>query len=138
MSRPPRIARTIARSIRAPDPDRAPAHLVLIRLLYCCVCWAPPPNDPDHLMTVEGEGPKGMGRTHADRFTIPLCRGDHTGNGNDCAQFSPLGHEAWLASKGIQGRELADALWAVTGDLEPMHRVNFAHHQRAMLRRAAP
>lgn len=130
----PRITRMVKHGIRRPKVGADPGHLACVRQLHCCVCYAHPPSDPDHLMSVDGEGVKGIARKHKDRFTVPLCRLDHTGRGNDCAQFSPLGHEAWLASKGIDGRALADALHAVTGDLPAMHRVNFANYQRACLR----
>ena len=50
-----------------------------------------------------------MGRKHADRWAIPLCRHhhNHVEAGND---------EERLIALGIDGRALANALWRFSGD----------------------
>lgn len=132
----PRIARNVLRSVGKVMEGMSARHLKLIAQMHCCVCWAEPPVDPHHLMRVAGEGVKGIGRKHKDKWAIPLCHKEHSSGETDSAH----GHgddEAWLATKGIDGRALAASLWAVTGDLVAMERVNFANHQRSMLRRVA-
>ena len=46
-------------------------YLDTIRGLPCCVCGAPPPNDPHHML-VSGMSVKGP-----DAWAIPLCRKHH-------------------------------------------------------------
>lgn len=128
----PRIQRVVKRGLRAIVPGMSERHLELIRQCHCCVCWAEPPVDPHHLLRVAGEGVKGIGRRHRDKWAIPLCVEHH---------LAPWPHavhthgddEEKLTEYGIDGRALATALWSETGDLDAMERVNFAHHQRGCL-----
>lgn len=72
-------------------------------------------SDPHHLLRGVDNLPKGTSRKNEDRWAIPLCLAHHnnrllgyTGDylhnhGND---------EEWLTSIGIDGRQLAEALWA--------------------------
>jgi hypothetical protein len=129
----PRISRTVKRAIRPLSEGMSTRHLELIRACHCVVSWATPPCDAHHLLRVEGEGVKGMARRHADRWAVPLAHRLHTADfGVDTAHGSG-DDEAWLASKGIDGRALANALWTTTGDLAAMERVVFMFHQRGRL-----
>ena len=65
--------------------------------------------------------PKGTSRRHPDRWTVPLCHKHHLGS-KDSAHMHG-NDEVWLASKGIDGRALAAALWKRTGDYEAMLRI---------------
>src|SRR3546814_5029413 len=60
--------------------------------------------------------PKGTGRRHEDRWSLPVCRPCHNAihrHGND---------EVYLASRGIDGRALAQRLWSVSPDFDLMER----------------
>ncbi len=128
----PRIARTVLQRRRMPDPRRAPKHKALVKQLPCLLAGPEcvGPIDAHHLMRVAGEGPKGMGRTHADRWLIPLCRFGH----HRVGKHSVHAHgddEACLAARGIQARDVAEALWKYSGDIPAMQRVIFRARQRA-------
>ena len=134
----PRIPRqALGVSLAPKNPDaEAPEHLALIRRLHCCVCGAPPPVDPHHLLRIrDAQGNrviKGTGRTNDDKHAIPLCRLKcHNGDRNSLHASLSRGidEEEWLAARGIQGRELAKALWAATPDFEAMFRIVFRARQ---------
>ena len=108
-------------------------HLDNIRDLLCAVCGKPG-CDPHHLQRAVPKGERGIGRKAADRYAIPLCRTDHiTAEAGDNG-FA--GHdEHWLASQGVLGIELANALWAARASFQDMVRVNMRHLDDARLRR---
>ena len=70
--------------------------------------------------------PKGMGRKNEDRWAIPLC--SIPGGCHDKAHAAG-DDEAWLASRGVDGRSVATALWAARGDLKAMERIVFRSFQ---------
>lgn len=115
---------TIGRHQRPPKQKRegdSEPHLALIRRLPCCVCGRAPPSDPHHLMRQR--------HRRLDRWALPLCFKHHTGS-NDSLHMHG-NEEAWLTSKGIDGRALCNALWAHRGDFDAMLRVVLRAIQRA-------
>ena len=111
----PRIARSVPQSVRQPRAGDSAQHLAIIRQMPCvrpgCGNVG---SDPHHLQRGVDSLPKGTGRTHVDRWAIPLCRDHHNGGfgiGNDYVHFRG-NDEAVLISWGLDGRQLAEALWA--------------------------
>jgi hypothetical protein len=109
------------------------AHLANIRSLTCVRCGMYGP-DPHHLMRGVPVGERGTSRRAADRYSIPVCRACHrwverTGNDED-----------QLASIGIDGMALANALWRERDSLEAMKRIVFRTWQtsRQSARRERP
>jgi len=133
-----RLAPRIPRSVpEIPDKDawkKAPDHLELVKKLPCAVSGCSiQPVDPHHLMKPEGEFRGGM--KAEDRYTIPLCRDHHTTGRDAVHKKGTADYEGYLTKTwGILGRELADALWAVRGDLDAMQRVVFRARQSANLK----
>jgi 5-methylcytosine-specific restriction endonuclease McrA len=127
-----RIPKNIPEPVRKVRPDMSRAHLANVRLLPCCSCGRAPGGEANHLMhTDHGPNGRGTGRKQADRWAIPACRDCHqevTDVGDD---------EAWYAKRGVQARELANALWSARGDLEAMLRISFRFLQEARLKGAA-
>jgi len=112
MPLPARHGRTALRRTPMRRPGDSQAHLAFVRSLPCVVCGGK--AEAHHLNRAVDGKPKGTGRKNEDRWAIPLCPQHHNGQ-----RDSAHGHgddEAWLASKGIQGRDLAMALWSHTGD----------------------
>ena len=109
----PRIARTVPRSVAAKRPGDSAQHLALVRKMPCCVPGCGSQGEPHHLLRVDNL-PKGVGRTSADRWVVPLCPRHHrrTFHKTDCAHGDHGDDEGWLAEKGVQARDLANALWA--------------------------
>lgn len=72
---------------------------------------------------------RGVGMKASDHYAIPLCRHVHeeiTNSGNPDAILL----DRW----GIDGRELADALWSASPDFGSMQRVVLKAFQRAQIR----
>lgn len=137
MALSPRIARTVPRSAAVKRPGDSAKHLSLVRQMPCCVpgCGSLE-SEPHHLMRVDNL-PKGTGRTSEDKWLLPLCFKHHrrTVSKTDCAHGDHGDDEGWLASKGIQARDLAKALWACRDkpDVEAaMRRVVFRAKQKVM------
>lgn len=114
------------------------AHLALIRQLPCVACGNPAPNDAHHLLRAEDDNGlrivKSQSQTQADKWAIPLCHWKCHENAPDSLHLSGrrgIDEEEWLMQRGIDGRALARALWAVRGDFEAMHRVIFRTRQVA-------
>lgn len=139
MKRPARIPRYVT---PIPDKDayrKAPDHLELVKKLPCSVNGCGRGEiDPHHLMKPEGVFRGGM--KSEDRYTIPLCRWHHTLGPEAVHRKGSGDYEGYLMKAwNIPGRELADALWAVRGDLEAMERVAFRFRQAAAMKlRALP
>lgn len=125
MTLAPRITRSVTRSVRQERPGDSARHVQMIMALECCIpgCGSQT-SEPHHLMRVDNL-PKGVGRRSPDRWCLPLCWKHHMRKADkyDCAHGDHGNDEEWLASKGIQARDLAAALWRVTGDSEAMGRV---------------
>lgn len=129
----PRILRGAMKHVRRTIEGMSPPHLDLIRQLNCCRCWAEPPVQAHHLLRVSGEGVKGIGRKHLDRWAIPLCSRHHLASYGEDAVHSHGDDEAFLATFGIDARGLALSLWTASPNLPAMRRVNFNAHQSAQL-----
>ena len=126
----PRISRNLPPPVRRKREGMSATHRANIHDLLCATCGKPGP-EVHHLMKALPQGERGMGRKAADRWAIPLCHGCHRAvhdHGND---------EVWLAEHGIQGRELASALWAERDSLDGMIRVLLRALQVRMRREVA-
>lgn len=110
-----RIARSVPVVPPRPREGMSEDHRKMIKLLCCLVCGRCAPSDPHHLQRGLPPDQRGMARKAADKYLIPLCRACHDGHGPD--------DEAWLAERGVMGRDIAAALWGARGDLEAMHRI---------------
>jgi hypothetical protein len=104
------------------------AHLALIRQLPSCVSGAVGPCDPHHLRSGAALLTRGVGMRATDRWTVPLLRHEH----DELHRISSRLEEAWFRERGVDDViELAAALYANTGDLERMWKVQQAHMGRA-------
>lgn len=125
MSLPARIARpTVARmGSKREDDDK---HLAIIRRLHSCISGTPHCGDAHHLLRADNL-PKGTGRTNEDRYAIPLTRAEH-----DALHADKAGdEEAWLMTRGVDGRALAAALWSCRDKrFDAYERVIFRHLQK--------
>jgi hypothetical protein len=103
------------------------AHLALIRRLPSCVSGVAGPCDPHHLRSAAALLERGVGMRATDRWTVPLLRVEH----DELHRISSRLEEAWFRERGIDDViELAAALYANTGDLERMWKVQQAHMGR--------
>src|SRR3546814_14433229 len=96
-SLPARIPRNFPKPQRFKRPGDSAAHIKLVKKLPCCLCPRQA-DDPHHLMRSIDNVPKGTGRRHEDRWSLPVCRPCHNAihrHGND---------EVYLASRGLDGR----------------------------------
>jgi hypothetical protein len=118
-----RLARKNKKSAAEKREGNSEAHLLLIRLLPCCVTGKKAPNDPHHLK--EGLAhERGLGRRSTDRWAVPLSREKH----DEVERIGSRNEWAWFRQHGIEDPlELAAALWRNTGDLERMRKVLAAH-----------
>lgn len=108
-------------------------HLALIRVLPCCVCHKVAPSDPHHLKT--GTGERGMGLRSTDKWTVPLCRGDH----DDVESVGSRNEIRWFQMHGVDDPlALAEALWSATGDLPTMLKIVQAHRLGAPAKTVQP
>jgi hypothetical protein len=103
-------------------------HLELVRQLPSCVSGIAGPCDPHHLRSAAALAERGVGMRATDRWTVPLLRVEH----DELHRISSRLEGAWFAERGVDDViELAAALWANTGDLERMWKVQQAHMGRA-------
>ena len=119
----PRIPRTVpGKSSRPRDVPKAPKHLAFVRCLPCCVCGRVAKQggliiEAHHLLQVD-QLPKGIGRKHADKWTVPLCFGHHG------ALHMQGDEESFFAGYSIRDqRGLAQALWKISPDYDAGLRV---------------
>lgn len=107
-------------------PGMSEAHLVLIRQLPCCASGWRAPSDAHHLR--QGlSNERGVGRKATDRWAVPLSRRMH----DDLHRLGSRRELEWFQAHGIEDPlELANALWANTGDLERMRKVLEVHMGR--------
>lgn len=138
MRRPPRIARAV---VQIPDKDaykQKPDHLACIRQIGICSVWSCNRTeiDPHHLMKIEGEHRGGV--KVDDRFCVPICRHHHTTGPESIHPHGSPNYEIYIMEKwGIPGRELADALFSNTGDIEQMQRIVLKFRDYARLKMGA-
>jgi hypothetical protein len=103
-------------------------HLELVRQLPSCVSGVAGPCDPHHLKSGPAATERSVGRRATDRWAVPLTRAEH----DELERISSRLEEAWFRERGVSDVvELAAALWANTGDLERMWKVQQAHMGRA-------
>lgn len=115
MPLPARIQKSPYQHTRKVREGMSKEHLRWIKTLPCCVCTNPA-NDSHHLKKGIDNMPKGMGRKHADRWAVPVCRHHHD-------QAEAGDDEAYFRFVGIDARALANALWKVSGDTDAAHRL---------------
>lgn len=117
MALPARTSRNLPARKKPVRDGMSQKHLAFLRSLPCCVCGSVHLVHAHHLLRT---GEHGMGMKSPDRFAIPLCSAFSYAPGNGCHQdlHAAGDEEAYLASKGIDGRSLAASLWRVTGDRE--------------------
>jgi len=99
------------------------AHLKLIRLLPCCVCWGP--GGEAHHLKISTE--RGMGMRATDKWALPICHDDHIDGVERVGSRNEL---AWFDKRGVRCLDLAAALWAAKGDLEKMRLVLASHREQ--------
>jgi hypothetical protein len=99
------------------------AHLALIRQLPCCVGGSGH-IDPHHLRCGPAAKERGTGQKATDQWVVPLSREAH----EDAHRVGSRAEDGWFRARGIEDVvELARALFRVTGDLDAMRRVLWAH-----------
>src|ERR1700730_716813 len=134
MSLKPRIERPTVQHVRREREGMSAKHLENVRELPCLVCMKEPPNEAHHLLRT---GEHGMGRKSSDQWAIPICAFHHDarqpGSVHSCG-----GEDEYFASRAIDARSVARALWTERGNLEAMRRVIFAARQRASLKTTKP
>jgi hypothetical protein len=121
---------TLHRKLRAGNDPR---HLANVRQLPCLTCpegaWSSYETQAHHLMRT---GERGLSLKSPDKWAVPLCWACHGPSPYD--NVTDTGDEdAWFAARGVDGRAIAQALWAHRGDLAAMQRVIFVARQRAAL-----
>jgi hypothetical protein len=93
---------------------RNPPHLAAIRRLRCLSCGRTPCGEAAHLrMSAPGKPNPGIGRKPEDRWALPLCHWCHM------TQHS-MGERAYWDQLGIDPIAVAQALFAVSPDIEAM------------------
>lgn len=113
----PRISRTVPAVPPRPREGMSPKHEEDVSRCPCIVCGREEPYvtvDPHHLQRSVPATERGTGRRAADRYLIPLCREHHDWAEKDGDD------EAALVEVGINGRAVADALWARRGEFNDM------------------
>lgn len=90
-------------------------HLVDIRACPCLICGRPAGIAHHLLSTGEGKE-RGMGRTEADKWAVPLCARHHDQQFPHSVHREGAGDEdGYFARYGIDGRAAARALWRLRG-----------------------
>lgn len=101
---------------RAADkrPGMSPTHLNRIRGLPCCVCERRPRSEAHHLKDT-GTNERGIALRSTDQWALPVCSFATGGGCHD--EIESIGSKnelAWFLARGIDARELAQALWRVS------------------------
>lgn len=116
------LAVGLPQHVRKPDERKDTSYIAVVRLMPCLICGRPG-GIAHHLMRVEPNS-RGVAFKNADRWALPLCVEHHDEQFPDSIhRFYPGGEEAWLARKGIDGREIARALYMHRNDEKRMRRV---------------
>ncbi len=122
---PPRIARTVTRGKRQPNPKRRALHLAFVRQLPCVACGAMGrPNEAAH---VRNGTDGGIGMKPSDRYSLPLCTACHF------LQHT-IGELSFWGGYGIDPLNVALRLWTVSGDTQAGERIVFRARQAIGLR----
>jgi hypothetical protein len=115
-----RIARSVPIVPERKREGMSSAHLSRVRALPCLACgYSSRAMHAHHLKRAvpHNDGKGGAGRTSADKWAVPACFVCHAamhGHGDD---------EEWLASRGIDARSIAEALWRERGNDDAMMRI---------------
>lgn len=135
MRRPPRISRTVpvAQAPLRPQRWRSRDHLEWVRTLRFCVATGHRGAvDPHHLMHMVNPDGRREVRGHrkwGDETVIPVKRTVH-----DILTRSGQPEEVLRRKWGVLHRELAAALYRVSGDTDAGLRILEKHHAEAKLR----
>lgn len=105
-------------------PGMSEAHVEMIRKLPCCVTLKTPGGEIHHLKS--GTGERGAGLRSTDKWGVPMCHDAHM----EVEAAGTRNERQWFLDRGIDPHELAQALWAATGDLARM--VNVLMTQRGL------
>lgn len=122
---PSQIAKNLPTRVRSIRPGMSSKHLTMVCMLPSVLSGVTGQTVPHHLLRT---GEHGMGRKSSDRWAIPLTSREHDALHRDGNE------DQFLAAFGIDGRALAKALWAASGDLEAMRGVVFRVRQIAALK----
>lgn len=106
----------------------SPEHLSLIRRLPC-TCCEHRPSQAHHLKSDAAASERGVYLKATDRWAVPMCALIHH---PEIERHGSRKEREWFARFGIDPHELANALWAASGDLARMGRVIIAHKQSAI------
>lgn len=117
-------------------------HLACVREMgMCCLCENTRGIQAHHLIGGEARKHRGVGMKAPDRFAVPLC-GFPVGACHEDLHARGSRHEEGLFdAQGLNPYRIADALWAISGDLMQMRRVILAHKlagSRVLLERKRP
>lgn len=104
-------------------PGMSEAHAALIRQMPCCVTLKVPCGEIHHLKS--GTGERGAGLRSTDKWGVPMCHDAHM----EVENAGTRKERAWFLERGIDPHELAQALWANTGDLARMVNVLMTHRE---------
>lgn len=118
-----RIPKAMPQHVKPKRDGMDAKHLDNVRGLPCIACgWMRHVMHAHHLLRAEG---RGLSRKTADKWAVPLCPACHV------LLHAAGDEEAWLTERGIDGRAVASALWAVRGDPEGMQRIVMRWRQTA-------
>jgi hypothetical protein len=123
MALAPRHGRTEPRPPPKVREGEDASHRAMVSRLPCIVCGVEEPRvnvDPHHLQRSVPKDQRGMGLRAVDKYTVPLCRDVAAQSMHHDEVESGGDDEAWLAERGIQGRDVAAELWRRRGDFEAM------------------
>jgi len=98
-------------------------HCELLRKLPCCVTLKTPGGEVHHLKS--GTGERGMGLRSTDKWGLPMCHDAHM----EVENAGTKRERQWFLERGVDPHELAQALWANTGDLARMVHVLISHRE---------
>lgn len=117
----PRIPRSVPVSQPRVREGDSRVHLAMVGRLPCCLPGCESNSGPPHhLLRVHDGAPKGASRTNPDRWALPVCVGHHVGAPGYTDWIHRHGSdEDWLATQGVNARELANALWSCRNKPDP-------------------
>jgi len=101
-------------------PGMSADHLACIRKLPCCITGKVPAGEAHHL---KATGERGTGLRSTDRWAVPMSHEAHM----EVERAGARNETAWFRERGIGSHELAQDLWAATGDIPKMTRIVNAH-----------
>jgi hypothetical protein len=106
-----------SKRVKGPRPGDSKSHLADVRRLPSIISGRPGPSDPHHLHAIGADNKRGMGVKNEDRWALPVTRDEH-----DIIEAQP-DDLAYLATLGIDGKGICNALWSKRGDFDAMLRI---------------